>query len=139
VFKKIFDSNNIYTYGTGTLSQPIFDGGKIRANYREVKARHQELLDTYQQTIAGAFRDVSNALTAYTKTREYREQQEKQTASSADALRLARMRYNAGATSYLEVLTSDATLYQAQLALATAQQQEALALVQLYNALGGGW
>jgi multidrug efflux system outer membrane protein len=137
--KKIFDSGNIYTYATGSLSQPIFDGGKIRANYREAKAKDQELIDTYQQTIVGAFRDVSNTLTAYTKTREYREQQEKQTTASADALRLARIRYNAGATSYLEVLTSDATLYQSQLALQTAQQQEALALVQLYNALGGGW
>ena len=137
--KKIFDSGNIYTYAVGSLSQPIFDGGKIRANYREVKAKDQELIDTYQQTIAGAFRDVSNSLTAYTKTREYREQQEKQTTASADALRLARIRYNAGATSYLEVLTSDATLYQSQLNLQYAQQQEALALVQLYNALGGGW
>jgi multidrug efflux system outer membrane protein len=137
--KKIFTSGNVYTYAVGSLSQPIFDGGKIRANYREVKAKDQELIDTYQQTIAGAFRDVSNSLTAYTKTREYREQQEKQTKASADALRLARIRYNAGATSYLEVLTSDATLYQSQLTLQAAQQQEALALVQLYNALGGGW
>jgi multidrug efflux system outer membrane protein len=137
--KKILSSGNIYTYAVGSLSQPIFDGGKIRANYREVKAKDQELIDTYQQTIAGAFRDVSNSLSAYTKTREYREQQEKQTAASADALRLARIRYDAGATSYLEVLTSDATLYQSQLTLQAAQQQEAVALVQLYNALGGGW
>jgi multidrug efflux system outer membrane protein len=137
--KKIFESGNVYTYAVGSLSQPIFDGGKIRANYREVKAKDQELIDTYQQTIAGAFRDVSNSLTAYTKTREYREQQEQQTMASADALRLARIRYNAGATSYLEVLTSDATLYHSQLNLQSAQQQEALALVQLYNALGGGW
>jgi multidrug efflux system outer membrane protein len=137
--KKIFDSGNIYYYAVGSLSQPIFDAGKIRNNYREAQAKDQELLHTYQQTIAGAFRDVSNSLTAYSKTREYREQQEQQTAASADALRLARIRYNAGATSYLEVLTSDATLYQSQLTLQYAQQQEALALVQLYNALGGGW
>jgi outer membrane protein TolC len=89
--------------------------------------------------IAVALRDVSNALIAYNKTREYREQQEKQTAATADAVRLARIRYNAGYTSYLEVLTNDANLYSSQLTLATAQQQEALALVQLYNALGGGW
>jgi multidrug efflux system outer membrane protein len=49
------------------------------------------------------------------------------------------MRYNAGSTSYLEVLTSDSNLYSDQLTLQTAQQQQALALVQLYNALGGGW
>jgi multidrug efflux system outer membrane protein len=137
--KKIFDSGNIYTYVVGSLSQPIFDGGKIRNNYREAQAKDKELVDTYQQTIAGAFRDVSNALVAYTKTREYREQQEKLVFASGDAVRLARMRYQAGYTSYLEVLTNDATLYNSQLTLATAQQQEALALVQLYNALGGGW
>ena len=137
--KKILDSGNIYYYVVGSLSQPIFDAGKNRNNLREVKAKDQELIDTYQQTIDGALRDVSNALVAYTRTREYREQQEKLVASSADAVRLAQMRYKAGATSYLEVLTNDATLYSSQLSLATAQQQEALALVQLYNALGGGW
>jgi multidrug efflux system outer membrane protein len=137
--KGLVDAKNAYYYAAGSLSQPIFDAGKIRNNYREAKARHQELIDTYQQTIAGAFRDVSNALTAYTRSREFREQQELQTAASADAVRLARIRYNGGSTSYLEVLTTDATLYNSQLSLETAQQQEALALVQLYNALGGGW
>jgi multidrug efflux system outer membrane protein len=137
--KKIFDSGNIYYYAVGSLSQPLFDAGKIRNNYREAQAKDKELTDTYQQTIAGALRDVSNSLAAYSRAREYREQQEKETASAADAVRLARIRYNGGATGYLEVLTNDANLYSAQLTLETAQQQEALALVQLYNALGGGW
>jgi len=60
-------------------------------------------------------------------------------AAAQDATRLARMRYQGGSTSYLEVLTTDSTLYSAQLNLVTAQQNEALALVQLYSALGGGW
>jgi multidrug efflux system outer membrane protein len=54
-------------------------------------------------------------------------------------VRLARMRYSSGYTSYLEVLTTDANLYNSQLTLEGAQQREALSLVQLYNALGGGW
>jgi multidrug efflux system outer membrane protein len=137
--KGLVDSKNAYYYAYGSLSQPIFDAGKIRNNYRQAQAEHKELLDTYQQTIAGALRDVSNALAAYTKTREYREQQEKLVASATDAVKLSRIRYNGGATSYLEVLTDDANLYSAQLTLQTAEQQEALALVQLYNALGGGW
>jgi len=137
--KGLINSGNVYYYAVGTLSQPIFDGGKIRNNYRLAQATHKELLDTYQQTIAGALRDVSNALVAYNKTREYREQQEKQTAASADAVRLARIRYNSGSTSYLEVLTTDTNLYSSQLTLEGAQQAEALSLVQLYNALGGGW
>jgi outer membrane protein, multidrug efflux system len=67
-------------------------------------------------------------LIAYNKTREYREQQEKQTASAQDAVRLARLRYDGGSTSYLEVLTNDANLYSSQLTLETARQQEALSL-----------
>ncbi len=137
--KKLVDSGNLYYYAVGTLSQPIFDAGKIRNNYRLAQANHKELLNTYQQTIAGALRDVSNALVAYNKTREYREHQEKQTAASADAVRLARIRYNSGSTSYLEVLITDTNLYNSQLTLEAAQQQEALSRVQLYNALGGGW
>ena len=60
-------------------------------------------------------------------------------AAAEDATRLARVRYRGGATSYLEVLTTDSNLFTAQLNLTTAQQNEALALVQLYSALGGGW
>ena len=137
--KGMVDSSNFYYYAIGSLSQPIFEGGKLRNNLRLAKADYQELLDTYQQTIAGALRDVSNALIAYNKTREFQEQQSKLVESAADGLRLARMRYNAGSTSYLEVLTSDSNLYSDQLTLQIAQQQQALALVQLYNALGGGW
>ena len=137
--RTLVDAKNAYYYASGTLSQTIFDGGKLRNNLRYYRAEDQEYIDTYQQTIAGALRDVSNALVAYTKTRQYREKQTAQVASAAEAARLSNILYKAGSTSYLQVLTSDATLYSAQLTLATAQQQEALALVTLYNVLGGGW
>ena len=93
----------------------------------------------YQKAIATAFHDVSNALIAVNKQRAAREQQEKLVAAAQDATRLARIRYRGGATSYLEVLTTDSNLFSAQLNLASAQQSEALPLVQLYSALGGGW
>jgi multidrug efflux system outer membrane protein len=54
-------------------------------------------------------------------------------------LRLARLRYEGGAASYLEVLTTDTNLFSAQLNLVAAQRDEALTLVQLYSSLGGGW
>jgi multidrug efflux system outer membrane protein len=137
--KGLVDSGNGFFYVAGALSQPIFDGGKIRSNYRLAKATNKEMLDTYQQTIMGALRDVSNSLVAYRKARTYRDKQELQTSAAADAVRLAKMRYNAGSTSFLEVLTNDANLYASQQNLETARLQEALSLVQLYNALGGGW
>jgi multidrug efflux system outer membrane protein len=106
---------------------------------RQAKATDEELVITYQKTIAGAFRDVSNALIALNKQRVNREQQEKLVEAAKDATRLARLRYQGGSTAYLEVLTTDTNLFSAQLNLVTAQQGEALTLVQLYSSLGGGW
>jgi outer membrane protein, multidrug efflux system len=93
----------------------------------------------YQKTIAGAFRDVSNALITLNKQRSNREQQEKLVEAAQDATRLARIRYQGGSTGYLEVLTTDSNLFTAQLNLVNAQQFEALGRIQLYSALGGGW
>jgi multidrug efflux system outer membrane protein len=135
----IFSSPNGYWYAAGSISEPIFDGGRIRGNYRLSKAQEQEMLLAYQKTILNAFKDVSNSLVSYKETREHREEQAEQVKSAADAVRLARLRYSGGNTSYLEVLTTDTDLYSAQLLLAQAQQQEAASLVQLYAALGGGW
>ena len=135
----LVDISGKTVYGIGSLSQPIFEGGKLRGQLKLAEATKEEMVITYQKTIAGAFRDVSNALIALNKQRSNREEQEKLVAAAQDATRLARMRYQGGSTSYLEVLTTDSTLFSAQLNLVTAQQNEALALVQLYGALGGGW
>ena len=138
-FPSIFNGSGKTLYVLGSLTQPIFEGGKLRGQVQLAEAQQRELVLTYQKTIQGAFRDVSNALIAVNKQKAYREEQEKLVASAQDAVRLARMRYQGGATSYLEVLTTDSNLFTAQLTLAQAQQGEALTLVQLYNALGGGW
>jgi len=135
----IFSTDSRTIYGIGQLSQPLFMGGKLRGQLQLSQEQQKELIISYQQTIAGALRDVSNALIAMNKTKASREQQQKLVASAEDSVRLARMRYQGGSTAYLEVLTNDTNLYNAQLNLVTAQQNEALTLVQLYAALGGGW
>jgi multidrug efflux system outer membrane protein len=135
----IFDPAGKTIYGLGTLAQPLFEGGKLRGQLQLSEQTKQEMVLNYQKTIAGAFRDVSNALIALQKQRAYREQQEKLVAAAEDAVRLARIRYQGGSTGYLEVLTTDSNLYAAQLNLVNAQQGEALTMVQLYSALGGGW
>jgi len=128
-----------YWYAAGSISEPIFDGGRIRSNYRLSKAQEQEMLLDYQKTVLNSLKDVSNALVSYKETREHREEENLQVKSADDAVRLARLRYSGGNTSYLEVLTTDTDLYSAQLLLAQAEQQEAASLVQVYAALGGGW
>ena len=138
-FPNIFSTGSRTIFGIGSLTQPIFAGGKLRGQLNLSEATEQEMVLNYQKTIAGAFRDASNALIALNKQRVNREQQEKLVAAAQDATRLARLRYERGAAAYLEVLTNDTNLYSAELNLATAQQGEALTLVQLYSALGGGW
>lgn len=130
---------NAYWYAAGSVSEPIFDGGRIRSNYRLSQAQYQEMLLEYRKTILNSLKDVSSSLVAYKETRELREQKAEQVKSAADAVRLARLRYSGGNTSYLEVLTTDTDLYSAQLLLAQAEEQEAASLVQVYAALGGGW
>ncbi len=123
----------------GSLSQPIFQGGRLKSNVRLAEAQHEQLLLAYQQTIQGAFRDVSNALVAYRKDREFRIEQEHLVESAQDAARLSEIRFKAGTTDYLEVLTNNTNYFSAEMTLAQAQGNELTALVQLYQALGGGW
>ncbi|MGA8879058.1 MAG: efflux transporter outer membrane subunit, partial [Candidatus Korobacteraceae bacterium] len=123
----------------GSFTQPIFEGGRLKNGVRLSQAQEQQMLLTYQQTIQGAFRDVSNALVAYRKDREFRIQQQHLLASAQDAANLSNQRFNAGTTDYLEVLTNETNAFSAELGLAQAQGNELIALVQLYQALGGGW
>jgi multidrug efflux system outer membrane protein len=122
-----------------SLTQPIFTGGRLRSQVRLAEARQQTAVLSYQQSIQGAFRDVSDGLVAYRKTREFRTQQELLFRSAEDAARLSHMRYNGGVTGYLEVLTNETNAFSTELGLVQAQLNELLAVVQLYQALGGGW
>jgi multidrug efflux system outer membrane protein len=121
------------------LTQPIFEGGRIRSGVRLSEAQQQEAALFYKQTIQLAFREVSDSLVAYSKNQEFRQQEELLTQAAEDATHLSNARYTGGATSYLEVLDSDTRYFAAQLNLAQAVLNERLALVQLYSALGGGW
>jgi outer membrane protein, multidrug efflux system len=123
----------------GSFSQPIFEGGRLKSNVRLAEAQREQLLLTYQQAIQGAFRDVSNALVAYRKNREFRVQQEHLVEAAQDAARLSEVRFKAGTADYIEVLTNNTNTFTAELGLAQAQGNELTALVQLYQALGGGW
>jgi outer membrane protein, multidrug efflux system len=135
----LFDWSDRTWNWTAGVSQPIFNAGSLRANQRLAEAQQQEALLRYKQSIQTAFREVSDSLTAYQKLREFREHQDKLTASSQEASNLSHMRYQGGVTSYLEVLTSETNYFASELNLARSRLNERLSLVQIYNALGGGW
>jgi multidrug efflux system outer membrane protein len=122
-----------------SLTQPVFEAGLLRSGMRLAHAQQEQMLLTYKQAIVGAFQQVSDALIAYDKDHEFREQQERLTSAAGEADRLSKVLYQNGGASYLQVLTSDTNYFAAELNLAQAELNERLALVQLYNALGGGW
>jgi len=122
-----------------SVAQPLFTAGKLQANVRLAEAQQQEALLAYQQTIQNAFRDVSDALVAYQRSRDVREQQDLLAAAAQDSARLAHVRYDGGSSAYLEVLTNETNYFAAELNLSQARLNERLSLVQIYSALGGGW
>ncbi len=121
------------------ITMPLFTGGRLRANLKVTQAQYEAALATYQQTVQNAFREVSDSLIAYRRTREFRARQEALTQANREATELANIRYDGGVTSYLEVLYNEQELFTAELNLAQARLNELLSVVSLYRSLGGGW
>jgi multidrug efflux system outer membrane protein len=94
---------------------------------------------SYQQTVQNALEQVSNSVVAYQKDSEFRGQQELLTQAAQRSDDLSLVLYKQGGASYLQVLTSETNYFSAELNLVQAQFNERVALVQLYQALGGGW
>jgi outer membrane protein, multidrug efflux system len=126
-------------YAAFNVSQPVFQGGALRSQLRLARANWQEAEFSYQQTIQNALEQVSNSLVASQKDREFREQQELLTQAAQQTDQFSEVLYKNGGASYLQVLTSETNYFSAELNLVQAQLNERLALVQLYQALGGGW
>lgn len=131
-------SGSAYNLG-GVLDIPIFSAGRRSGNYKTAKAFYQELLINYQRAINGAFRDVSDSLVGYQKTKEYAGSVTLLAETLRDQSNLANARYVGGVTSYLEVLDTERQRLDAEQELAQAQRDVLTSLVQLYKALGGGW
>ena len=121
------------------VTLPIFNMGRLKAGVAFNEAVAQEAVLRYQQTIQQAVREVSDSLVEIQKRREFREQQELLTNTLADASQVAKMRYEGGVSSYLEVLDTERQYFDAEIQLVTAQRDEYVGIVQLYKALGGGW
>ena len=126
-------------YAAFSVSQPLFEGGRLRSGLKLARAQWQESVLSYQQTVQNALEQVSNSLVASQKDREFREQQELLTQAARQTNQLSEVLYENGGSSYLQVLTSETNYFSAELNLVEAQLNERLALVQLYQSLGGGW
>ena len=123
----------------GQLAQPLYTGGRITSQYRLALAQRDQADLTYRQTVQQAFADVSNSLVGYRQSRLYRVKLQEQAATYKETSRLANVRFTGGATSFLEVLTTQQQYFTAELQTTQAWFAELQNYVQLYQALGGGW
>jgi len=126
---------NIGAQFAGPLLNATALGYQVSVN--QLKAQQAAL--QYEKTVVNALREVEDALIAVQKSREQRQAQEQQVAALQSAFHLAEQRYQGGRASYLDVLTSQRSLFEAELALARTLQGQLVSVVQLYAALGGGW
>lgn len=123
----------------GTFTAPIFTGGSILGNYKATQAFREQALLRYQKSIQNAFREVDDALVDQKRTREQLVAQQRQVEALRDYASIARLRYENGYTSYIEVLDSERSLFNAELSYTETQGALFQALVDLYKAMGGGW
>jgi multidrug efflux system outer membrane protein len=121
------------------LTQPIFDRKRIGASVKEAQAREEQAIAQYRQTIANAFREVQDALSAQQAAREIQLADGARVVALQKALVLARLRYSNGVSSQLDVLDAERNLLQSEIDFIDAQRQQRFAIADLFRAMGGGW
>jgi len=121
------------------LTAPIFNAGSIAGQVQQAEAGQRLALANYGKTVQAAFGDVDNALITAEKARATQAALQRTVAALADYARLARLRYDNGYTSYIEVLDAERSLFEAQLSYVHSQDTALAAQIAIYKAMGGGW
>jgi multidrug efflux system outer membrane protein len=127
-----------WSLGSGA-TVPIFTAGRTRSQVAQAEAFQHEALYTYQKSIISAFEDFEDALVDRAKFDQAHEEQAKNVEALKRFRDLAVLRYQEGATIYLEVANAEQSLFNAQLQLVNTQSQLFQSYVSLYRAMGGGW
>jgi outer membrane protein, multidrug efflux system len=123
----------------GTAIQPIFTVGLISGQVKSANAVREEALFQYEKAIQDAFRDVDDALSDQMRTREQLQEQARLVESLKTSAKVARLRYDNGYTSYIDVLDAERSQFDAELAYTQTKGALFQALIDLYKAMGGGW
>ncbi len=137
--------SDLFTGGAGiwqlavSLTQPIWAGGRYKAQVEAANARQRQALVQYQRAIQNAFREVRDAIIAQEKTREQFEAEDQRVGALRETYRLARTRYENGVASQLDVLDAERNLLSAELNRSDALRAQRAAIADLFKALGGGW
>ncbi|WJZ75953.1 efflux transporter outer membrane subunit [Paraburkholderia sabiae] len=138
-FSKLFTGPARVWSFAGSVTQPIFEGGAIAGQVKQAEAVQQQALYSYRKAIQVAFQEVDDALISSQKLREQFDIQGRQVEALATYAHMARLRYEGGYTSYIEVLDAERSLFNAQLSQTQTQAGVLVSYVSLYKAMGGGW
>lgn len=138
-FENLLEGNSgAYTIGP-RLAGPIFDAGRGKARVDAAKALAGEALAAHDRAAKQAFREAADAINAHLKTGQIIAEQSRLVDSNRKVATVANERFQGGASSYLEVLDAERSLFDSELDLADSRRDRLLAVVEAYRALGGGW
>src|SRR5258706_8093127 len=124
---------------TAGLTQPVFDGFRLRGQLDQQKGIREELLQNYRKSVISAFTDVEKTLIALRQTTEQERLERDAVIASRRAFEISEERLRAGTVDLTTVLTAEQTLFQQEDTLAQIQLARFQAVVSLFQALGGGW
>jgi multidrug efflux system outer membrane protein len=139
------DLSNLFTAASRTwnfgvpLSVPLFTAGRIGGEVKAAEAAREQAVFSYQRSIQNAFREVEDALIDRSKSGQRLEALARQLKALRNYSRLARMRYDEGYTSFLEVLDADRSLFNVELSYTSGQNTLFRSLINIYKSMGGGW
>ena len=136
---ELFNSENEIWNAGASASGAIFTGGRISGGVEQAEAIQKQALQSYLQSIQVAFREVNDALVETQKTREEQDAQGRRVEALESYARLARLRFDNGYSSYIEVLDAQRSLFSAQLNYVQSQNGVFVGLINTYKAMGGGW
>ncbi|MFZ2279672.1 MAG: TolC family protein, partial [Prosthecobacter sp.] len=122
-----------------SMTLPIFQGGRLRANLKASKAAYDETLANYRQSILVALQEVEDSLIDARAYAKQGQALDAAIAAAQETQRLAELRYQKGLASYFEVVDANRTVLNAKLLSAQVEGQRLMAAVAMLKALGGGW
>ena len=131
--------SSLFGLAAGTIAQPIFRRRQLKTQYEIAKLQREEAVIRFRQSVLQATAEVSNALVQIDKLKQQKDIATAQTDTLQHAVVNAKLLFRADLANYLEVITAQENLLQAELNLASIQRQQLTAMVELYRSLGGGW
>jgi len=134
----LFQPDTVWSMA-GSLVQPLFDAGRLKAGQRAAEARYTQGVAEYEKTVLGAFREVENALLTRKEQLERREEVMRFLVEARATQRVAEARYVRGLVDYLTVLNAQQTRFKAEDDLVLVDFAILSNRVTLHRALGGGW